>query len=175
MQYWNEEFLNGTIELDTSTVSPEGIVYNYIVKNDSGDLHYDWGSDKKITDELFTSEETVIIDSWNFAGFYENAFYTEPFQQVLLKNNFTSVDAAEPSTYTHIFKIKAPLIDKDQTVFIAGNVKELNDWGKGKPVLMGRKEDEDFFLAKLDLSNVHIPIAYKYGVYDLKENKIIRF
>ena len=175
MQYWNEEFWTVTIELDTSTVSPEGIVYNYIVKNDSGDLHYDWGSDKKITAELFTSEETVIIDSWNFAGFYENAFYTEPFQQVLLKNNFTSVDAAEPSTYTHIFKIKAPLIEKGQTVFIAGNVKELNDWGKGKPVLMGRKEDEDFFSVKFDLSNVHIPIAYKYGVYDLKENKIIRF
>jgi hypothetical protein len=37
MQYWNEELWTVTIELDTSTVSPEGIVYNYIVKNDSGD------------------------------------------------------------------------------------------------------------------------------------------
>lgn len=174
MQYWNEEFWTATIELNISTVPLQGIVYNYVVKNESGDVHYDWGSDKKIFTELFTSDEAVIIDAWNFAGFYENAFYTEPFQQVLLKKNFTPVNVTEPQTYTHIFKIKAPLIEKDQTVFLSGNIKELGDWGR-EPVLMNKEEEEDFFSVKVDLSNVNIPIAYKYGVYDLKENKIIRF
>ena len=175
MQYWNEDFWTATIELNNSDIPVEGIVYNYVVKNENGDLNYDWGSDKNISKELFVSEETVILDAWNFSGFYENAFYTEPFQQVLLKNNFTAIEIVEPKTYTHIFKIKAPLIEKGQTVFIAGNMKELGDWGRKLPVLMYRKEEDDFFSVKLDLSNVNIPIAYKYGVYDLTEKKIVRF
>ena len=32
-----------------------------------------------------------IADAWNHAGYYNNAFYTEPFQNVLLKNNLTEV------------------------------------------------------------------------------------
>jgi hypothetical protein len=40
------------------------------------------------------------------------------------------------------------LIQKGSNGFYCRNVKELNDWGKGKPVLMGRKEDEDFFFSE---------------------------
>lgn len=175
MQYWNGEFWTAGIELSADDVPQEGISYNYLVRGEDGSVSYDWGSDKRILPSLFTSSETVIIDAWNFAGFYENAFYTEPFQQVLLKNNFTPFETAVPRKWTHTFRVKAPLLQRGETVFIAGNVSELGDWGREKMILMGRKEGEDFFSVALNLSKVTVPVAYKYGIYDLLEKRIVRF
>ena len=175
MQYLSDELWAVSLDLNIDNVSADGIIYNYIVKNEDGDINYDWGSDKKITPALFTTEETLIIDAWNFAGYYENAFYTEPFKQVLLKNNYTPVNITTPATFTHIFKVKAPLLEKGQTVFIAGNSSELGNWGNEKLILMSREKDEDFFSVKLDLSTTTFPIAYKYGVYDVETKKAVRF
>jgi 4-alpha-glucanotransferase len=175
MQYLNEELWALSLDLNIDSIPADGIIYNYIVKNEDGDTNFDWGSDKKITPALFTTEETLIIDAWNFAGYYENAFYTEPFKQVLLKNNYTPVNITAPKTFTHIFKVKAPLLEKGQTVFIAGNSKELGNWGNEEFILMGREKDEDFFSVKLDLSTTTFPIAYKYGVYDVEAKKVVRF
>ena len=173
MQYLNEEFWTATLDLNIANILPEGIVYNYIVKNEDGYLNFDWGTDKKLTRALITAEETLIIDSWNFAGFYENAFYTEPFKQVLLKNNNAPVKTKTPKTFTHIFKVKAPLLTKGQTVFIAGNGNELGNWNE--PLLMTREADEDFFSVKLNLSAATFPVIYKYGVYNTEAKAIVRY
>ena len=175
MQYLSEELWAVSLDLNIDSIPADGIIYNYIVKNEDEEINYDWGSDKKITPALFTTEETLIIDAWNFAGYYENAFYTEPFKQVLLKNNYTPVNITTPKTFTHIFKVKAPLLEKGQTVFIAGNSKELGNWGNEEFILMSREKDEDFFSVKLDLSKTTFPIAYKYGVYDVETKKAVRF
>ncbi|MFX9193177.1 hypothetical protein ABTN81_19465, partial [Acinetobacter baumannii] len=87
------------------------IVYNYILKNADGSVSYDWGSDKYILAAAFTTAEVLIKDAWNFAGYYENAFYTEPFQKVLLKNHFTDTKKQPTKKATHIFKVKAPLLE----------------------------------------------------------------
>lgn len=173
MYYLNEECWAATLHLNTANIPSEGIVYNYVLEDEDGSHHYDWGSDKKITAELFT-EDVLILDSWNFAGYYENAFYTEPFKHVLLKNNYTPVNITSPKTFTHIFKVKAPLLQKGQTIFIAGNNNELGNWGNPS-ILMSKRGDEDFFSVKLDLSKTSFPVIYKYGVYDIQTNSIVRF
>jgi 4-alpha-glucanotransferase len=175
MQYLNEELWTLSLDLNTASIPADGIIYNYIVKNEDGDVNFDWGTDKKITSTLLTSQETLIIDAWNFAGYYENAFYTEPFKQVLLKNNYTPVKITPPTNFTHVFKVKAPLLEKGQTVFIAGNTREFGDWGNEEIILMNREENEDFYSVKLDLSKVSFPVVYKYGVYDTAAKKVIRF
>ncbi|MEF3019434.1 hypothetical protein V3478_33295, partial [Pseudomonas aeruginosa] len=78
-----------TATLEFDKLPTDKIVYNYILKNADGSVSYDWGSDKYILAAAFTTAEVLIKDAWNFAGYYENAFYTEPFQKVLLKNHFT--------------------------------------------------------------------------------------
>ena len=57
-----------------------GIVYNYLLKSEDGSVSFDWGGDKVITTASVSAEETMIIDSWNFAGYFENAFTASLFK-----------------------------------------------------------------------------------------------
>jgi 4-alpha-glucanotransferase len=175
MYFLNEECWAATLQLNIASIPVDGIVYNYVLEDEDGSNHYDWGSDKKITPELFFDEQVLILDSWNFAGYYENAFYTEPFKHVLLKNDYTPVSITSPKTFSHVFKVKAPLLQKGQTLFLAGNNNELGNWGHTQPILMSKTENEDFFSVKLNLSKINYPLIYKYGVYDTEQDAIIRF
>ena len=58
--------------------------------------------------------ELQFIDTWNHAGEYENAFFTAPFQNTLLSGNVTRVKVKAPKRVTHIFKVKAPLLQKNE-------------------------------------------------------------
>ena len=58
---------------DTVMIPAGGIVYNYLLKSEDGSVS-DWGGDKVITTASVSAEETMIIDSRNFAGYFENAF-----------------------------------------------------------------------------------------------------
>ncbi|HEX3025080.1 MAG TPA: 4-alpha-glucanotransferase [Chitinophagaceae bacterium] len=173
LRYLNEELWSISIEID-KTVN-YAINYNYILQNADGTFSYDWGSDKTFNPSTTCADEILMLDSWNYAGYYENAFYSEAFKNVLLKSGYTKAKIAEPETFTHIFKIKAPLLTKGQTVFISGNANALNDWNKEKIILMSRAEGDDFYEVKLNLGNEMFPIAYKYGVYDIQKKKIVRY
>jgi 4-alpha-glucanotransferase len=175
MQYLNDQLWTVTIDLNKFSIPKEGIVYNYMIRYEDNSVSYDWGSDKILSTDSLASEEILIIDSWNFAGYFENAFYTEPFKHVLLKSSYTPVKVIAPKTYSHIFKAKAPLLKKGETLCIVGNDIALGSWNENDVLLMNRKEDEDFFSAKVNLSKAFFPITYKYGIYNIAEKKIVRY
>jgi len=175
MQFLNEESWVVSIDMDASSITKEGIEYNFLLKHQDNYPVYDWGKDKKITPDLFKYDEVLIEDSWNHAGYFNNAFYTEPFQNVLLKNNFTEVKNKQPKIATHIFRIKAPLLKKGETVCIIGSAKEIGAWNEAAPVLLSRKADEDFHSVSLDLSKTDLPLTYKYGVFNTINKKFIRY
>src|SRR5262249_55065609 len=122
-----------------------------------------------------TKAEALILDAWNFPGYYENAFYTEPFQKVLLAANHTPVETVAPVTATHIFRVKAPLLTKGRTLCLLGGNGTLKNWDTAAPVLMSRAAGEDCFTVQLDLSGESFPIEYKYGVYDGTSHQFVRF
>src|SRR5437016_5312772 len=66
----------------------------------------------------------------------ENAFYTDPVQQILLKEHETAVKAKALKHYTHIFKVKAPLLKKNEVICIVGNTRSLAEWDTDAPVLL---------------------------------------
>lgn len=175
LQYLNDEMWVVSIDIDAASVPANGIVYNYVLKFADGSVVYDWGSDKKIDKGILKYEEILINDAWNHAGYFQNTFYTEPFQNVLLKKNFTEVKIKQQKNITHIFKVKAPLLNKGETVCIVGSAEELSDWSAQKPVLLSRKNDEDFFSVALDISKVDLPLFYKYGICDIKKKTLVRF
>lgn len=175
LQYLNQEVWRGVLEFPDSAVPKTGVVYNYILRNPDGTLIYDWGNDKIISPALLSGPEVVIIDSWNDGSFIENAFYTEPFQEVLLRDNFTEVSSSAPLKVTHIFRVKAPLLAKGETLCLLGNAVALADWDTAAPILMSRTAGDDFFSARLDLSHHPVPIQYKYGVYDVEKDAFVRF
>ncbi len=175
LQRVDDTFWQVTIELPRTSRPNASIIYNYILRDPDGSLTYDWGRDKVINPASFKHGDILIIDAWNYAGFFENTFYTEPFQQVLLKSNHTEVKVIPPKTVTHIFKAKAPLLTKGQTLCLLGNTHALGNWNTAKPLLMSRNPEEDFFTAQADLTEAAFPIAYKYCVYDADHKHFIRY
>jgi 4-alpha-glucanotransferase len=149
--------------------------YSCILRNPNGAQASDWGRDRDLVPADFRCKELLVIDSWNQAGFIENAFYTAPFKKVLLAGNFTKVKTIAPKKPTHTFRVKAPLLAKGQTVCLLGEGAMLGHWNTLSPVLLGRQPDEDYFSVKLDLRGQPFPFACKYGVFDVEKNAFVRY
>jgi len=173
MQYFNEECWIAQLEWPAD--SDETVYYNYLLKSADGAVVIDWGKDKFFSLKGNKADEIVLIDTWNHAGYYENTFYAEAFQEVLLKQHFTKVPAAKSKFYTHEFRIKSPLLAKGQTICIAGSTPELNSWSVINPVLLSRVEGSEHYRVQLDLSNAVFPVSYKYGVYDTEKKQFITY
>ena len=84
LRYVNAEFWETTLVFPKND-SPSA-AYNYVLKQPDGSVIFDWGADRLIPPPG-QAEEILVVDSWNPAGLFENAFYTEPFKEVLLKRS----------------------------------------------------------------------------------------
>lgn len=175
LSYFNEEYWQLVLEDEALSAINTLVTYHYLLKNADGTLNYDWGNDKTVLPSAIKATELLIADSWNYAGYFENSFYTEPFTQVLLKDNLTTVTVANPKKITHTLKVKSPLLQQGQAICMLGTGNVLGNWDAQKPLLMGREEGNDFYSISLDLSKESFPIAYKYGVYDLASQQLVRY
>ncbi|MBH2005480.1 MAG: 4-alpha-glucanotransferase [Sphingobacteriia bacterium] len=173
MQFFNEGCW--TAQLEWPAGSDETVYYNYLLKHADGSIVIDWGKDKYFSLKGNTATEIVLIDTWNHAGYYENTFYAEAFQEVLLKNNFTPVRTAKTKSYTHQLRVRSPLLAKGQTICIAGSAPELNNWSVIDPVLLSREEGSEHYTVQLDLSKATFPVSYKYGVYDIEKKQFVTY
>src|SRR5262245_32350280 len=84
MDYLNDEFWTASIEIKKKELQ-KPISYKYILKNEDDELLYEWAHDRAI--DVFKKDlhELHLSDTWNHAGEYENAFFTAPFDKVLLR------------------------------------------------------------------------------------------
>lgn len=172
LDYLNEEFWACTIEIKKREIS-KSISYKYILKNEDGEFLYEWGTDREVEVSKKDLQEVQLVDTWNHAGEYENVFYSNAFNKVLLKPNQTKGKLLSDDNFTHIFKVKAPLLNKYEVVCLTGNCDRLGNWTKDKPLLLCR--DGDWWLAKLDFSDCDFPVAYKYGIFHSKEKNFVEY
>jgi 4-alpha-glucanotransferase len=175
LEYLNPDFWQTSVGVDAAAAANVWIAYNYVLRNTDGSIIQDWDHGGVIEPADFENKELLVVDSWNHAGFYENAFYTEPFSQVLLKANQTEVRSPAPPAPTHTFKVKAPLLGKAQTLCLLGEGAALGNWRTDRPLLLNRHGGEKFLRVKLDLTGQSFPFAYKYGVYDLDRQALVRY
>ncbi|MBS1627310.1 MAG: 4-alpha-glucanotransferase [Bacteroidetes bacterium] len=173
MHYLNNDWWSVSLDLtNISLTSP--IIYNYVLRNADGSIIQDWGNDKVLDITAFKTKEVLIKDTWNYAGYYQNSFYTEPFKKVLL-NQITNTNITSSKKTTHLFKIKVPILQEDELVCITGSTKALKNWNSEQPLLMYKKNDDDFFYIGVDLSKTTFPVAYKYAIYNTKEHRITKY
>ena len=169
MQYVNAECWHLSISL--SQLPAEALNYHYQIGMEDGSTVHEWGDDREI--HLATKFEDIqVIDTWNHAGEFENAFYTAPFQEILLPQQLKKSGSKQPKFYTHLFKVKAPLLHPTEALCIYGSITGLGDWSLTDPVIM-RKEGHWWTIA-LDLTEAGFPVYYKYGVYDTKHKCLLR-
>ena len=80
---------------------------------------------------------------------------------------------AKGCVFTHIFKVKAPLLKKDETLCLLGNGKALRDWDTHSPLLM--QLEGNWWTCRMNIPKEAFPILYKYGVYHQKEKKFLQY
>ena len=172
MEYLNEEFWHTTIEIKRKDF-PKNISYNYILKNEDGELLAEWGNDRIVELPKKDFQEIQLTDTWNHAGEYENVFFSAAFNKVLLSAHHTKTKITADKNFTHIFRVKAPLLKRNEVVCISGSGESFDDWAVEKPILLGK--EGVWWTAKLNLYEAGFPVAYKYGVYNTKEKSFVRY
>ncbi|HEX7846276.1 MAG TPA: 4-alpha-glucanotransferase, partial [Chitinophagaceae bacterium] len=74
---------------------------------------------------------------------------------------------------THVLKVKAPLLQKNEAICLLGSGDTLGEWSTEKPLLLSR--EENWWVARISLKDDSFPIAYKYGVYNSKDKSFIQY
>lgn len=172
MEYLDSEFWTLSLEADRKLVK-KGIRYNYFLKDRGGEIIREWGHDRLIAINRKDLAEIELVDTWNHAGEYENAFFSAPFSQVLLKQAGGKLRKSQTTASTHIFRIKAPLLKKHEAVFLTGSSPALSNWSTTEPILLSR--EGDWWTARLSLTENDFPLAYKYGVFNTRDNQYVTY
>ena len=175
LHFLNDGIWTAELLINQEHYSEKEISYHYLLRNADGSFIYDADNDRKINLEILKHKNILILDAWNHAGYFENAFYTEAFKNVLLKDKLTVVDTKIPEIVTHIFRIKTPMLAKGETVCMVGSNKQLTEWNSAHPILLGRKANSESYEVQLNLTKTAVPFAYKYGIYNVEEKKFVRY
>lgn len=170
LSYLNEEFWYGTIEIPDKKKEDE-INYRYILQEEGSADILDADKDRTIDTADYKAKEITIIDTWNSEGSIENAFYTKPFQQVLLPQHHKTPKLRESKFYTHEFNVKAPLLNADEWVCITGSGKMFKNWDVKK--LLPLKAGDTWYTIKINLSKEDYPVRYKFGIYNTKNKTFV--
>ena len=170
MTWFNHQYWHAILEVDPAQ-QPD-FRYQYQVVYEDGRITPEGPAARMIPVSDITAEEIQVVDTWNYAGEFENAFYTAPFQETLLeKHPHKKIKA--PKEPTHIFRVKAPLLGKNEVLCLTGSMPALGDWGKGDPILM--HTDGNWWTVTLELPKEGFPLQYKYGIYHTKDKKLVRY
>jgi len=171
LTWLSHDLWTGTVTINNPQT--DVIHYSYIYKGLDGVQVQEWDDHKTIDISKKPMQEIRVMDTWNPAGEFENAFYTDPFQEILLKEQETRTKTKAVKNVTHYFKVKAPLLEKHEVVCLLGSNKALADWNEEEPVLLHR--ENNWYTVKLHLPKESFPIQYKYGVYNIKSKSFVRF
>jgi 4-alpha-glucanotransferase len=163
-----------TAEIEVNRIENFQFNYKYILFTEqTGQYTEEWGDDRNILIETSKVEHYFCIDTWNSLASIENVFLSAPFQKVLLKHGFVDGSSIQIKKYTHIFKVKMPLISSDETLCVIGNCEELGSWSTINPIIMTQSADK-YWTVKVDLSKIKGEVHYKYGICNA-ENKQFKY
>ena len=170
MTYLNDEFWVATIELKQKKIGQ--LRYKYLLKTKDGEIIPEFGNAAHTTLKKMSLVNCNLLIPGIMPANLKMLSSPLLFKKQL-KGATSGGKAKSPKHVTHIFKVKAPLLQKNEVLCLAGIGKALNNWSIDKPLLMSK--DENWWIIKADLSEENFPVAYKYGVYNKKEKEFLRF
>jgi 4-alpha-glucanotransferase len=174
LNFQSPEDWSGDIEFDPKETLK--LNYKYILFTEqNGQYIQEWGDNRNIFINDLKIEHYFCFDVWNSPAFVENIFLTTPFQQVFLRHKIilATNDERIPK-FTHIFKVKMPLLKKNESLCIIGNCDMLGNWSTAQPVMLTLAE-ENYWMVRLDLSKTQNEVHYKYGICDAESKQFKYF
>ncbi len=170
MSFLSEDFWHASVHIDTSAV--QALHYRYLFTTENAETITEAERHRNILLQKQKNKSLVVYDTWNDASSFENAFYTAPFKEVLLPKTKSVKNKKTPS-FTHIFKVKAPLLQHNEIVCLLGHNEGLRTWDTTNPIKL--EKVGDWWMAQVDLSEADFPIAYKYGIYNTRKEAFIQY
>lgn len=170
LSYLNNDYWY--LKMDFPDDFDDTILYRYILRDKDGSEIVD-GEEKRAIDlSVIKSGAIIVYDTWNPANDIRNVFFTRAFNKVLL-TGVTKVKVISPRKPTHEFRVKAPLLQQGEVICMCGSTSGLKNWSLSDPILFS--PENDWFVARVALSENEWPATYKYGIYNADEKKMIRF
>jgi 4-alpha-glucanotransferase len=170
LAYFNNDHWRLSLQLPTGF--DDLILYKYFVRNEDGSESFDGEENRAIDLSLINYQSISIHDTWNSASDPSNVFFTRPFNEVLLPR-VTKLKPSFPLQFTHEFRVKAPLLAPGETICLCGSTDTLKNWSETDPVLLVPKNN--WFMCRVNIGINDWPATYKYGIYNIPENKLVRF
>lgn len=165
MNYLDSETWGATLDIPKSSGK---IIYKYLFQYSAHNPAIEFSEEKFLNLSDIQAGEVLLIDTWHPEGFFENIFNEE----ALAREN--TGDKSTQSTFTHTFKIKAPLLPKNYAVCLLGDKTELGAWHTDKALVLSRDVNENAWKISVDLSGAAFPIQYNYGIFDVAKNEFVQ-
>lgn len=167
LEYVSDDLWHVNLKIDPKQ-DPEGLSYAYEFHTTDGLIKPEADPQRRLNWQK-SDRDLVVYDYFNPLGVLENVFTTQPFRP---RSN--EAPASEKSSaFTHIFRVKAPMLEADHCVCLLGHGKGLRNWDTAAPILL--KNRGAWWETRLDLSGEEFPLGYKYGVWNTRSNKFLGF
>lgn len=170
MEYQNEEYWQ--IAIDTAELGlGDTIKYEYILKEDWQADITDHFPGRSIHLKKIKADSVDIFDEWLDGNLYESVYASRPFSLVLNKVKKVKKEVSKKSS--HLFKVFVPNIQEGKAICITGSAKELGQWSEEKAVVLHKSKDG--WSIALNLHKEAYPVSFKFGIYDLEQEKLVHF
>jgi len=171
LSYLNEDLWHGAFEVDAE--KHPALSYQYLFQDAQGARTTEWEQERllDLTDKKAAYQE--VVDFWNPTGALENTFLTQPFQNIFNPPPPAAAGKTTTQPFTHVFKVKAPLLKAHEAVCLLGHGVALRTWDTAAPIVL--KREGNWWTARLNLSQEDFPLGYKYGVWDTAANRFVTF
>ena len=167
----NTEVWRLTLEADAQ---PGAVLsYTYQFRNADGEIQLEADLGRRLPLSDLAGGSLTVFDYFNPIGLPENVFQTQPFSQIFFAEKEPAGAAHPPAAATHLFRVKAPLLQPDEVVCLLGHGAALRTWDTAAPILLSPREG--WWEVSLDLSKEAFPLGYKYGVWNTRSNKFLGF
>ena len=170
LSYLNSDYWHAKIEFPVDF--DDTVLYKYFLKDIDGSEIYDGEENRSIDLSVINDNFIDVYDIWNAAGDVRNVFFTRAFSKVLLAP-VTKIKADVLKKGTHIFRVKAPLLQSGEVICMCGSTENLKKWSTSEPILL--MAENDWFEANVTFNENEWPATYKYGIYNIEQKKMVRF
>ncbi len=170
LEWYNEDFWR--VIIDFPQDFDDLIQYKYILKDKKGIEIFDAEENRFIDISSTKSKSYSVFDTWNAAENVGNVFFTRAFSKILL-SPVTKIKIPKAKKANYIFRIKAPLLNPGETICLCGSTRNLRNWNTQDPIIL--KPENYWYTASIFLEENEWPATYKYGIYNVLEEKFISF
>lgn len=153
----------------------KGLEYKYLLANQNGEVIWEWGPTRKLALTGFSVTGIQVVDTWFSPPNEQKVLFSSAFTKAIMQPERNAKGGASKAKKTIHFRIRAPRIDKGQQLCVIGNLKELGNWDKSKPLLLACGDEYPQWSASINASNLSLPIVYKYGIYDIEKKEVVHF